>query len=217
MSLRPATTASAIAGALREDIARGALTESRALAQNTLAARFGVSHIPVREALRQLESEGLIAISPNRGATVTRLSLDDIREMFDLRILLECNALMHAVKNVDAVTLKRIALAQTLMEEATDKTAWLALDAEFHHLLYAPSERRRTLGLLQPLRLSVERYCLVYLDPITRNRVWKREHRAILSAVRAGQPLAAAEALQAHLDSAAKLVLQAAVAEAPVR
>src|SRR3954464_3473882 len=91
------TIASMTITALRERILRGDYPEGEPLRQDAIADELGVSRIPVREALRQLEAEGLVTFSPHRGAVVSSLSLDEIDELFDLRAQIECDLLAHAV------------------------------------------------------------------------------------------------------------------------
>src|ERR1043166_4231493 len=88
---------SAVADKLREQIIRGLIPEGAQLRQDHIAAQFQVSRIPVREALRQLDAEGLIAIVPNRGAIVPALSPDDIEELFSIRALLEPEVLKLSI------------------------------------------------------------------------------------------------------------------------
>jgi DNA-binding GntR family transcriptional regulator len=210
---RSATTTTTIADALRADIASGALPNGAALAQNTLAARFNVSHIPVREALRRLESDGLVVIEPNRGAFVASPSADDVRELFDLRIMLECDALRHAFPRHTRASILRVRQAHALLETLTDRGEWEAQDREFHALLVAQSGRTRTMTLLRSLRAAVERFCLVHLDPLAAStgsrpsRIWKPEHRAIVKALEANDSDSAELALRTHLENTANLVL----------
>src|SRR5436190_3117736 len=85
---------------LRESILAGVFEAGHQLRQDEVAEQFGTSRIPVREALRQLESEGLVTFHPNRGAVVKGLSLEDVLEMLDIRIGLECRALKLAIPNM---------------------------------------------------------------------------------------------------------------------
>src|SRR5579859_2538741 len=87
---------SAVADKLRDQIIRGEIPEGAQLRQDAIATQFQVSRIPVREALRQLDAEGLIAIVPNRGAIVPALSPDDVEELFAIRALLEPEILKHS-------------------------------------------------------------------------------------------------------------------------
>src|ERR687885_171179 len=86
------TTPDLIADALREEIRRGRAEPGQALRQEEIATRFGVSRLPVRDALRRLETEGLVVVYPNRGAFVAEFSPDEVREIYDLPILLEGDA-----------------------------------------------------------------------------------------------------------------------------
>src|SRR3954469_589073 len=87
---------------LRKAIFAGDLVAGTQLRQDELASRFGTSRIPVREALRQLESEGLVTLHPNRGAAVSSVSLEDVLELLEIRIGLECRALKLAIPNMVA-------------------------------------------------------------------------------------------------------------------
>src|SRR5262250_256658 len=91
---------SAVADKLREQIIRGEIPEGTQLRQDAIASQYRVSRIPVREALRQLDAEGLIAIVPNRGAIVPALSPDDIRELFSIRALLEPEVLKLSIPHL---------------------------------------------------------------------------------------------------------------------
>src|SRR5260370_8280233 len=91
---------SAVADKLRDQIIRGEIPEGAQLRQDAIASQYQVSRIPVREALRQLDAEGLIAIVPNRGAVVPTLSSDDIEELFSIRALLEHELLRLSIPHL---------------------------------------------------------------------------------------------------------------------
>src|SRR5215831_11596322 len=91
---------SAVAEKLRDKIVRGEVAEGEQLRQDAIAREFQVSRIPVREALRQLEAEGLITIIPHRGAVVSSLSPNDIEELFEMRALLEAEVLRASIPNL---------------------------------------------------------------------------------------------------------------------
>src|SRR6185369_4521990 len=91
------TIASMTVEALRERILRGDYPDGEPLRQDALADELGVSRIPVREALRQLEAEGLVTFNPHRGAVVSSLSLDEIAELFELRAEIECDLIARAI------------------------------------------------------------------------------------------------------------------------
>src|ERR1043166_1378508 len=95
--LQRQTVAGMTVEALRERILRGDYPEGEPLRQDALADELGVSRIPVREALRQLEAEGLVTFSPHRGAVVSVLSLEEIAELFELRAEIECDLVRRAI------------------------------------------------------------------------------------------------------------------------
>src|SRR5215207_2202456 len=101
------TIASMTIEALRERILRGDYPEGEPLRQDALADELGVSRIPVREALRQLEAEGLVTFNPHRGAVVSSLSLPEIAELFELRAEIECDLLRRAIPNTTSEQLDR--------------------------------------------------------------------------------------------------------------
>ena len=105
---RYATTPDLIAASLREEILRGVIPPGQALRQEELAGRFSVSRLPVRDALLRLEAEGLVDVFPNRGAFVTTLSADEVREIYHLRILLEGDAIETAVPRMTSADWRRI-------------------------------------------------------------------------------------------------------------
>ena len=142
------TTADSVAAALRAALQQGRWSPGAALRQEDLAAEFGVSRIPVREALNKLQAEGLIVVEPNRGAFVASLSAPEVNEIFDLRVLLECDALRHAIPQHTARTLRHLRALQAELDAEADPSLWLATDAAFHEVLYAPSGRAKTLGLV---------------------------------------------------------------------
>src|SRR3954454_10430486 len=94
---RPRTVADEVAQTLREAIAEGALMAGTTLRQDDLAERFGFSRMPIRDALRQLEAEGIVSIHPTKGAHVARMDSAEITEIYAVRELLECEALQLAV------------------------------------------------------------------------------------------------------------------------
>src|SRR5678815_5398232 len=94
---RATSTPDLIAESLREEILRGVLAPGQALRQEELAERFGVSRLPVRDALLRLEAQGLVHVYPNRGAFVISLSADEVSEIYEMRILLEGDIIERAV------------------------------------------------------------------------------------------------------------------------
>ena len=109
-----ATTASDIANRIRVDLNAGTWAPGEALRQEELADRYGASRMPVREALLQLDTEGLVRMLPNRGAVVTTLDEHDVVEIFDLRRQVESYLLTHAIPRHDVKSLARVEAVQIL-------------------------------------------------------------------------------------------------------
>lgn len=202
-------TADSVAAALRSALHQGRWAAGAPLRQEELAAEFGVSRIPVREALSKLHAEGMVVVQPNRGAFVASLTAADVHEVFDLRVLLECDALRHAIPLHRPRTLRQLHALQAELDAEDDPNLWLATDAAFHEVLYAPSGRTRTLQMIAVLRAAVTRLYRAHLSPATRRKGWRDEHHALLKAVAAGQLDRAVAALTRHLRETEKLAVAA--------
>jgi DNA-binding GntR family transcriptional regulator len=198
-----------ILAALRQSIISGALAPGMLLRQTELAEEFGTSRIPVREALNSLQAEGLVQIEPNRGAYVTTLSADELREIFDLRVMLETEALRRAVPLHSERTLRRVEAVQHELDAETVPAEWVRLDRAFHDALYEPSGRPRTLQMIAALRDSVQRFYLARLGPDARRPGWNDEHNGLMAQVRAGDAEAACATLTAHLRHTGEIALAA--------
>src|SRR5919204_6551984 len=116
---RRRTTPGMVADVLRDAIMRGVLKGGQPLRQDELAAQFGLSRIPVREALRQLEGEGLVTVNPHRGAVVSTLSSDELQEVCEIRSALETMALRLAIPHLDEEALAR---AEAILVETDRET-----------------------------------------------------------------------------------------------
>ncbi len=194
-------TADYVADALRDAIHRGELADGATLNQAAIATHFGVSRVPVREAMRQLQAEGLIDTRAHRLAVVRALDLERIAEIYDLRAMLEGFVIERAVPNLSVADLAAAARLARRMDDESDHARWLELNAAFHALLYAPSGAETTLELIEQLRARGERYV----------RLWSRgsgihrpaeagvEHAEILRLVEAGDGPAARRAIELHI------------------
>ncbi|WP_010218223.1 GntR family transcriptional regulator [Sphingomonas sp. PAMC 26621] len=215
--LKPQTTPTLIADALRDDISRGVLQPGAALRQEALAARFAVSRIPIRDALQKLESEGIVTLVPNRGAYVATLTIVEVQEIFYLRQLVEVDLIGQAVPLLDATALKTIRESAKLAEQLSSKPDWLMGDRAFHQALYLPANRPRQLELAMSLRSEVERYEAIYRK-LPENRLdWTREHGGLLDACARGDVTAARAQLSAHLDHAAAFLIEQIVEQDPLQ
>jgi len=204
---RGATTPDLIADTLREEILRGAVAPGQALRQEELAERFGVSRLPVRDALLRLEAQGLVHVYPNRGAFVISLSADEVREIYDLRILLEGDIIERAVPRMSAEDWRRIDAAHAEAARTAGGPEWADDDWRFHRALYESAARPRQLAMIETLRSTVARYPSAHDALPTRTPEWLADHDAILAACRARASVAARRRLEDHLRRAMELVL----------
>lgn len=195
------STKDQVTARLRDAITTGVLTPGQRLQQEELAERLGVSRMPVREALRQLEAEGLVTFQPYRGAIVAKLSADELIEIYEIRIALETLALRGALPSFDAARLRNLEATLALMEGTDDSERWLALNRTFHDQLYMHPTRRLLLEHIAALRNKSEPFLRLFAAAPDRTHHAQAEHRAILSACRAGDVDTACRLLGEHLQT----------------
>ncbi|MBL8588326.1 MAG: GntR family transcriptional regulator [Methylobacteriaceae bacterium] len=203
------TISAAVADELRRRIFEGVYPGGAQLRQDALAADFGVSRIPVREALVQLEGEGLVRIEPHRGASVTPVSSADIAELFDLRALIE-----PALLRLSAPLLTETdfaALDALLAEfEAGEARRRGELNAALHLRLYSRAARPRMLALAQSLLRESDRHTRLQLTRTRGLARAQREHAELVALCRAGRTDEAAALCERHIrhvqDSLTKIV-----------
>ncbi len=190
-----------VLSAVRKAILSGVLAPGMRLRQEELADVFGTSRIPVREALRALEYEGIVSSAPNRGFTVTSLDADDAEEVYDLRILLEGHAVRLAVPMLTEDDLEELeALFQT-MEGASSPDEQLAAREQFYLRLYSVTGRPRLVGLIMRLRQEIAR--LLRWATIQHS---SSIHREFWEAIKAGDADGAVTCLSRHYRRVAALI-----------
>lgn len=169
---------------LRYEILTSALPVGSSLKQDALATRFNTSRIPVREALRQLEAEGLVTHHLNRGAIVAGMNFDQICEMLDIRVALECHAAKLAVPNM--VERDFEALEKILMDYSTSDSVdeWAEYNRRFHLALSSASNNRRLRRLIEEFCLNTDRYTHVAMSLATGKERPQVDHYRILAACR---------------------------------
>ncbi|PVB63438.1 GntR family transcriptional regulator [Labrenzia sp. 011] len=192
----------AIASDIRERILNGELAEGLTIRQEALAEEYGVSRMPVREALKRLDAEGLVQLTNNLGATVTKHSLDEIGEIFDLRILIEVDLFRRAIAAMTPAHLKRCEEILETMEtsyDADDVGKWGSLNFEYHSALYAAANRGLTNDVLHRINLQSDRYVRMHLSVMEQRDPATREHRELLELARAGKTEEACAQLTQHI------------------
>ncbi len=207
MLIENQTTADGLASILREMINTGSLPDGTRLVERELASQFDVSRIPLREALQQLEREGLVRIYKNRGAVVSQLTGDDIEEIYHLRAILEGDVAWQAAQNIDDETLARAELIHHLLGSATTPQKQGALNREFHDILYSCCKNTRQIRLINELCNQIERYENLQRNLLADTHKFQLEHEEILQAFREKDADQARQATISHLTSAKRVVL----------
>ncbi|WP_245449461.1 GntR family transcriptional regulator [Chelatococcus asaccharovorans] len=211
LSIKRQSLPESVAASLQERILNGEFNEGDQLFQEQIAAEYEVSRMPVREALRQLEAAGLVQIQTHKGAIVTALPVEQIGELFHLRGLLECDALKIAVPRMTPEALRHAEKLLVVLEEAyhqRDTRAWGVGNSEFHMSLYRPSDRPRTLALIEGLNVQTERYIRLQLTLSHALADAEREHRELLDLCRQGETAKAVAYLAKHIENARKQLVQ---------
>ena len=201
--------------ALRDDIVSGRLRPGTQIVQDDLAREYGVSRVPLREALKILEGEGQVTYYPHRGYFVTELSVDDLLEVYRIRYLLEAEAIARAVDEISDDDIAYIAGVLDEVEEAGaagDTTALTAANRAFHFAIFELSSQPRLTRMIRVLWDATDAYRAVYFrETVNRERVFD-EHRAMLSALRrrdAAALIALREEHRAHSVASVRAVLEA--------
>lgn len=209
------TTSDLIANVLRAEIAGGGISPGKPLRQEEIASRFGVSRIPVREALRLLEAEGLLVIHANRGAFVRSFTPEEVEEVYDLRLMLEPDLIRRSVAKMTPEDVGAIERLMLEAEASVITPSWRDLDNRFHIALYAPAQRTHQSEVVLRLRSTITHYSLADNKLTAAKSRWLADHRAIFAACRKGDASEAAALLKEHLQAAANMTLQIMKAEGP--
>jgi DNA-binding GntR family transcriptional regulator len=188
-----------IVASLRRAIIEGHLRPGESLRQENLARHFALSRIPVREALRQLESEGWVVLQPNRGARVSTLDAAEVREIYEIRSSLEVTALRLAAPHHSAQSLEALASILRRSHSTRDESLYVQYNREFHLALYSPAQRPRLFALIDSLHNRGERYLRLKLTMPAHKQQSDDEHELIFEALRSGEIEQAVQILETHL------------------
>jgi DNA-binding GntR family transcriptional regulator len=187
---------------VREAILEGRLKPGIRVRQQELARQFGVSRIPVREALRRLESEGLVTLTPHSGARVARMDIGECTELYRLREVIEPMAMAESAPNLSDQQLTALrGLVGEIENSAEDIPRWLELDRRFHLESYAAAEMPRVLSMIERFWNQTQQYRRAYLgtDQNAKVAVANSEHRLLLDALEQRDGEDAASRLRSHL------------------
>lgn len=192
----PHTAGQAATRQIREQILDGGLAPGSLLNQNDLATSLGMSRIPVRDALRTLAGEGLVVFRAHSTATVAPLSIDDLQELYELRLAIEPALCREAFPMLSQADLDLMEERLDQLESATG-SEWLDLNRKFHEPLYLCSGKPRSIEFVDRIRRATDRYTGVYYR-FDRAKV-QLEHRLIYEAAVAGHPRRLEALIVAHL------------------
>lgn len=189
-----------ISKALAERIISGAIEAGGRLRQDHVAEEFGASHVPVREAFRLLESQGLVVSEPRRGVRVAGFTREEVREVAEMRAALEALALRNAFPHMTKFILDQAEEANRAGDRARDVYAWEEANRNFHRIILAPCGMPRLLKAIDDLQTASARFLFSGW-----RAEWEaptdRDHRAILDALRTGQADVAASVLARHVQT----------------
>lgn len=199
-----------VANRIRNRILRGSFKPGDKLDQVLIADDLNVSRSPVREALRMLEAEGLITSIPNRGAVVTERSLDELKELYFTRSLVEGIAAERAVPHLDKKTIDRLDSILYAATLSSDYQELLTLNNEFHMRIYESIEQPFLTIYIQQLRNMAAPYNRLYLDSEgSLQQAWA-DHRKIFEACVQGDARKARSETEQHLDRVCASLIAAA-------
>lgn len=213
MQLPPATARRTaqelVRDTLRTAILTGEIPGDTRLVQADLAEQLQVSTTPVREALRSLAAEGLVKLDAHRGAVVRRLNDDEVREIYELRCLLEPAVLERAITRITDEQLEAAAAIEAQMAKETDPARWGHLNREFHGVFMTAAESERLRQMVETLQDAFSAYIVTAMvRDDERRRLANDQHRTLLEAVRKRDVKAATQAMVAHM----RLTLEGALA-----
>ncbi len=210
MNVQYKTRTQVVVESIREMILNGKIKGGQPLRQSALANELQVSRIPVREALLQLEAEGLVKFEAHKGAIATELSANECRELFELRALLETEVLKNAIPNQSEADWdkaeKTLDELDNLLDSGTSIEKWSELNFQFHNSLYQASSRSLTLDMIRSLNTNSDRY--IRLQLLLTNGIPKAEseHRELLSLCKSGDKRGATKLLKSHIENAGNAI-----------
>lgn len=203
--VRPQTAQQAVLADLRRAIREGELAPGEQIVQESLAERYGLSRVPVRDALKILEGEGHVTYRAHHGYVVTKLDIGELVETYRIRGLLESDAVAVALPNLQNVDVVRMEDAAADIDAAAKVENLIGMceaNHGFHFILFEASGMARMVKIIQQLWDATEPYrSIYYSDAAHRERV-RKEHAAIIVAVRHGDNEATLRLLEEHRQHA---------------
>jgi DNA-binding GntR family transcriptional regulator len=185
---------------LKEAIIRGVLTDDEMVTERRAQEQFGISRTPFREAMQSLEAEGWVYSVPYKGSYVRPITLKDINDIFDLRLILESGIVEFAQGRLDQVTLQKLESLVRSMRVSPDEQddhQFMALDRDFHQMIYSLADNRRITAISDQISDLIRRIGMRSLHNPSRREEVIAEHQRIVTGLRNGQ---AVEAVRYHIE-----------------
>lgn len=193
------TIAARISRVLADRIIEGTIEPGSKLRQDHIAEEFKTSHVPVREAFRRLEAQGLAVSEPRRGVRVASFEISQIREVAEMRAALEVLALRNAAPHLTRAILDEAENATNIADSSLNVRDWEAANRKFHKLIIEPCGMPRLLAAIDDLHAASARFLFA-----TWRSDWEartdHDHRAILTALHQGDIDSAATILSRHVQ-----------------
>jgi DNA-binding GntR family transcriptional regulator len=192
-----------IARRLREAIHEGRLEPGQRVRQEAVANEYGVSRLPVREALRRLETEGLVVIMPHSGARVASLNFAECEEIYKIRERLEPLALAESIRHSTEGQIERaFALLEELERHRDDPTGYIDADRRLHLVCYEGVPTSRLLDMIVGFWNTTQQYRRVLVSTFTEQdfEVQKAEHSLIVDTLASGNAFAGEELMRVHIE-----------------
>jgi DNA-binding GntR family transcriptional regulator len=213
------TASSTIVDRIRDDIVAGHLAFGSRLTLDALAARYDVGHMPIREALRQLQGEGVLVLTPNRGARVRGVHADIVRNIFDMRIAIEAMLARRAARAIDARGIARLEAIEDEFEakaRTKDFRALLALNRQFHSVINDAAQNPEAEAVLDRHRRLIAALWMLHGYGDDRPAGVISDHRHIIAALAAHDADVAAALAMAHAAKAKQELIARMTASNPV-
>lgn len=198
--------------ALRRDVITLRHRPGVALTEASLATRYGSSRVPVREACRRLQQEGLLSAVPYKGYFVERISVSEIRDCFELRLVLETHALGRAADRARPQDLDRLeahATCEYAVDDFESYVSFLEHNLEFHVLLAGLGGNERLVATLRDLLWSMQRFFFLGLDTGDFGGEMRGEHEELLSRLRRGDGRGAVASMRGQITRSRDRILRA--------
>ncbi len=195
---------------LRNKIILGDWEPGSILTEGELAKTFGVSRTPVREVIRQLESEGLIKVIPKKGILIPQIEEKDVEDIFELREIIYSYAVKKAIDNVttrDITKLEQIVKAAEKFKRENETGKLVGLSQRFHECILGLAGNKRFLEVDKALRAHFTRYSAKLFDVEERKQIGWSGHREIVAALKKKDKKLACQKMKEHIEQGKKLLL----------